>query len=51
MGDVAVFDLERDSDGAGVSVDAVAGVDGDALDVAVISGVEADDAGILLHDG
>ena len=53
MGDVAVFDLERDRDGAGGGVDAGAGVDGASLDVAVavISGVEADDAGLLLHDG
>ena len=55
IGDVAVLDRDSDRERAGLGGrgvdDADAGVDGDRLDVAAASDVDADDAGLLLHDG
>ena len=57
MGDVAVVERESDQDGAGLrdgrsnDVDADADADNGCLEVAAVSGVDAEDAGLFLHDG
>ena len=53
MGDVAVLDRGRDRDRDKAGLDGVLSRDAvdDGLDVADVSGAEADDAGFLLHDG